>query len=436
MKARKKEITIEGVLYTHYTNQDGAHPVRLKVIADRKSRFYPILNGDNKIFLTPSQWENIISKRNLRGESKELLNLVKDAESRAREAKDRIMQNERPFDFSRFESEYFEQRSKKNIINLWESYLDDLLKEERIGTYMAYKNALQAFKYFRGMVTEGNTVVKSPIDLSPANLTVQVLKDFEKFLNKGRGKTTIGMYMRALKVIYNLAANDNTALKELDPFAKKQNDKTRYKIKTGSGSKGDALTLDELKRFIATDPIETCPEWEAKQFWLFSFYCQGMNFKDIALLEYKDIKGDEIHFIREKTKNTENKESLVKIPLTDPMREIIISLGNQDKKSYVFNILKKGMTPLEITSTYKQKIKINNKWTTRLCEENDLPPVKTYWARNTFATLLKFSGESIEVIRELLGHSDIRTTESYLKRFDGSRLKESHNLIAKLLKTA
>jgi len=40
-----------------------------------------------------------------------------------------------------------------------------------------------------------------------------------------------------------------------------------------------------------------------------------------------------------------------------------------------------------------------------------------YWARHTYATVLKQSGESVEMISELLGHKDIKTTQIYLGKF-------------------
>jgi integrase/recombinase XerD len=48
----------------------------------------------------------------------------------------------------------------------------------------------------------------------------------------------------------------------------------------------------------------------------------------------------------------------------------------------------------------------------------------TYVARHTFSTVLKRSGASTEITQEALGHTDIKTTESYLGSFDRETKRE------------
>lgn len=289
------------------------------------------------------------------------------------------------------------------------------------------------------------------------DITPGLLKDFESFMKKaGAGRTTIGIYARGLKVIYNIAADRNPSLLETYPFARKQTDRNRYKIRTGSGHKGESLTIEQLQKFIALKTTPGLPNHEAKMLWLFSFYCQGMNMKDIALLKYRGIQGDMIRYVRSKTKDTEAQEAIMEIPLTDPIREILRDLGNPDKSpnSYVFLIVPNGLasevkrrTAREktqeerIDEIIRQKIKMVNARLKQMCkdsEDKDLKQLEltTYWARHTFASLLKEAGESVEMIRELLGHSDIRTTESYLKRFDISRKRKVSEKIETLLKAS
>ena len=51
-------------------------------------------------------------------------------------------------------------------------------------------------------------------------------------------------------------------------------------------------------------------------------------------------------------------------------------------------------------------------------------PVTTYYARHSFATVLKRSGAPIEFISESLGHSDMKTTDNYLDGFEDDTKRE------------
>ncbi len=432
-KVSKKNASVEYVLKLGHTNKNGEHPVKIRVTFNRIQKFYPVVVDSKPLYLSPDEWERIKGS-DVRKNQKHIKEIIEGVKASAISARNGL----KGFTFDRFEKEFLHSESKKGFLALFDTYLNDLLNEDRVGTYKAYKNAYSAFDNFRG----GR-------DLSPEDITTALLKDFELHMLKPRyvhnrkkplkaGKNTIAMYMRALKVIYNVAANENTYLKENYPFATKQNDRGKYKIKTGAGKKADALSLEDIQAFIATSPIEDTPEWNAKLIWMFSFYCQGMNFRDIALLQYQDVDFDAIRYIRRKTKDTESSEERMEVPLSDSIKEIILKISSSDKRSssYVFNILTRGMDAKKQDDTIRQGIKTCNKWLKSLCEETGLPRITTYTARHSYANLLKQSGESVELIRELLGHSDIRTTETYLKRFDLSKKQKVNERVQAILKAS
>jgi hypothetical protein len=56
------------------------------------------------------------------------------------------------------------------------------------------------------------------------------------------------------------------------------------------------LSIDDLQKFISLETQPGTPEHEARLLWLFSFYCQGMNFRDISYLKYKDIQPSFIEY--------------------------------------------------------------------------------------------------------------------------------------------
>ena len=48
--------------------------------------------------------------------------------------------------------------------------------------------------------------------------------------------------------------------------------------------------------------------------------------------------------------------------------------------------------------------------------------ITTYVARHSFATILKNSGVNISLISEMLGHTDLKTTQIYLDSFDNKQM--------------
>lgn len=443
-KIAAREATAEVVLRKNYVTDAGEYPVKLRITFDRKARFYPVNVNGKPVLLTESDWAELQKEKcpkRLREyrEAKEAVNLA------GRESIRKITANGKPFTWERFEQEFLQADNRKGFLSLFKEHLKTIKAENRIGTYKSYQNAYNSFKRFR-----------NEKDFSPADLTPELLRAYDAHLIKsGCGKTTIGIYTRALKVIFNIAIEHNPTLLEVYPFARKQTDRNRYKIKKGSGHKGEAMTVEQLQKFISLKPANDL-EHEAKSLWLFSFYCQGMNMKDICLLKYQDIIGDSIRYVRAKTKDTEAEETLMEIPLSDSIRKIIRTFGNPDKKpgSYVFPAVPDGLastvkrrtkelktTEERIYEIIKQKNKIVNERLKAICKSSNDPDLKDlnltgYWARHTYASLLKHSGESVDLIRELLGHSDIRTTESYLKRFDINKKKAANERIESLLKVS
>ena len=60
-----------------------------------------------------------------------------------------------------------------------------------------------------------------------------------------------------------------------------------------------------------------------------------------------------------------------------------------------------------------------------------MPPVTTYSARHSFATVLKRSGTNISYISESLGHSNLAITENYLASFERDERMKNAQLLTK-----
>ena len=160
--------------------------------------------------------------------------------------------------------------------------------------------------------------------------------------------------------------------------------------------------------------------------WIFSYLANGMNIKDIALLKYENITGEEIHFVRSKTMNStiENQRS-IQIHFHDELKKIIAKWGNPDKKPshFIFDILHPGdLSPMQVTRDVNQAVKVINKYMKRIGRSLGLERLPTcMFARHTYSTVLKRANVPIEMISESLGHTSIKTTEIYLDSFENDK---------------
>ena len=62
-------------------------------------------------------------------------------------------------------------------------------------------------------------------------------------------------------------------------------------------------------------------------------------------------------------------------------------------------------------------------------KEIEVNNITTYTARHSFAIILKRNGANISYISDCFGHSDIRTTESYLSSFEKKDREKKASLL-------
>ena len=394
----------------------GKYPVKLRVYGKvtQKEKWYT-LDIDLTEDLFNTIWLNANNK-NLRGRNKEIRLKLQAIETRAYdEAKQMTV-----FDFAKFESKLFRKSSDKNNVKYhFDKIIDKNIDNDKIGT-------ADSFKYtFNSLAKFSETKMKTKAEkLSFSAITVDWLNDYQKFmLTNGKSLTTIGIYTRTLRVIFNNAIEDNDINKDFYPFGK-----NKYKIPRTKKVK-KALNAKQLKTLYNAIP-STENEQLAKDFWFFSYASNGMNFKDIALLRHTDITEDSFSYFRAKTFEKSNEKTKIIIYLTDFTKNIISQYGNKNKSGFVFNILSNNDTAEKQYYKVKNFTRLVNDHIKRLAKSNDLPPeISTYYARHTFATQSIRKGASMEFISEALNHSDLSVTKNYFAGFEDETKKQFANSI-------
>jgi site-specific recombinase XerD len=228
----------------------------------------------------------------------------------------------------------------------------------------------------------------------------------------------MSVFFRTLRSAYNKAIDAKCAKKAAYPF----NDfkVSKFNVKT----KKRAIPKQSIKQIMELDLSRESEYMQlSRDLFIFSYLCGGINFTDMANLKYSNINEDKLVYIRQKT----HKE--VFIPLCPDASVIIDKYKNTAHSTvYIFPILNEKVHISE-TQKYnrKKKVLLNVNDCLKTISEKIGSKVilTTYVARHSFATVLKKSGVSTEMISETLGHSDIATTQIYLDSFENEQIGEA-----------
>ena len=88
------------------------------------------------------------------------------------------------------------------------------------------------------------------------------------------------------------------------------------------------------------------------------------------------------------------------------------------------------MTDRQKKQAVHQTVKMTNKWMGKIAEQLGIEgDVNTYSARHSFATSLLKSKAPLSFISKSLGHTNLKTTESYLGSFDDEEAKAFLNAL-------
>ena len=318
------------------------------------------------------------------------------------------------FDFTPYEKKFSifsENHSNAGCISyVYFEYIKKLIQEERIGSALNYQDSYNSIKRFRGNVCF-------------ADITVSFLVQYEQWMkNNNCSRSTIGIKLRPLRAVFNEAIERGLIRKDkCYPFGRR-----KYLIPTSRNIK-KALSVEDVKAiyYFKTE----CPdEQKACDYWLFCYFANGMNPKDVALLKYKNIHGEYIVFTRSKTERTTRYDPKpITVYITEDMKIIIKRYANKmvNANTYLFPILEEGIDPLELHFKVRAFVKFINDRIKRIATELGIDKkVTTIVSRHSYSTHLKRAGASTEFIQEALGHTDKKTTENYLDSFENHIKKE------------
>jgi len=411
------------------------HPVKLRVYSTltKKKKLY-----STNINMSIADFEIIFNSNNkVKGKKREDQLFLNEFEERAY----KIAKDLSPFLFETFEKKLFRNKDAElNILYHYEQKIKALKKNDQIGTANNYELSLKSIGMvmlnkvdFNSFKEKEEEIAKAIKNLTFYDITNDWLNNYEHFMVRKHNKsfTTVSMYLRCLRTIFNDAISGNEIKRDIYPFGRENG---KYQIPS-SQKKKKALKNDQISLLYNSKP-QIPEQIQAKDFWFLSYALNGMNFKDILMLKFENIKDDNtIVYYRQKTINTKKgnlKE--IRVHLNDYSKEIIRKYSKKEykkKSDYIFSIINENDDATE------QKRKIKNFISTVNLHFNKLArslgfefKISTYWARHSFATISIHKGASMEFISEALNHSNLNVTKDYFAGFEDETKKEfSNNLM-------
>jgi len=188
---------------------------------------------------------------------------------------------------------------------------------------------------------------------------------------------------------------------------------------------------------IKNTPSENPRNEYARQLFLFSYYCYGISYIDMALLTSANIKhlegGEYIVYKRNKIKTQKN-VAPISIKITPQIQSLIDSLTSASPTvdDYLLPIItRSGYSGEKLYNHTYSRYGKYRKYLSELAKElgiNDFN-LTSYVSRHTAAMTLQRNKVSREVISQMLGHADLETTNVYLDSFDNSVIDEAAQVL-------
>jgi integrase/recombinase XerD len=384
--------------------KNGKCSIKIKVTFNGNRRHY-----STGVELLNAEFDQIINGQRRTNEQKEINAKLNASLTKAND----IISELTIFSFDSFENQYLIHRNTVNSVYFaFDEYIRQLKSEERLGTASSYQCARNSLKKFKK-------------NLTFVDVTAKFLKSYENWvLDNDNSITTVGIYLRCLKSIYNLQSIE----KYLYPFGQGNN---KYTIPTAKNIK-KALTIEEIGKIYHHDVKPNSTKERSKDYWLFLYLCNGMNVKDFCKLQWKNVEDDMLYYERSKTTRSKKETVAISVAIKQEAETIMNKWGTspREKDRYIFPHFEEWMSEEKKRAKHQQLTKTINKYIKQIASDSGINKnVTTYFARHSFATILKNSGANINFISELMGHSSVQVTKSYLDSFATDQIQKGTDVL-------
>ena len=390
----------------------GLYPVKIRVHSSigHKTKYYQPFK--NKLTMSKADFQLMMFNNRVKGDLKLLKTRLEVVVARFNESASRLS----VFNFKSLEKELkIDYGKSPEIFTVFNDLIGSLRQKNKIGNMNNYISSRNSFiSYLRN---DKNSSSGKEIKLFFNDVTPEWLYSYEYWLTivMGNSLTSVSIYTRTLRAIFNYARELRIITDDLYPFGK-----GKYVIPQVKKVK-KALTLLELEKLIQAKPANKYEE-KSRDLFLLLYYLQGINICDFINLKKRDYKDGIITYYRIKNKTRTKRNQIPTVVYVQPQAKVLIEKYQYNKGNrpddYLIDHLEESDSISKKYSSKQSLTKYINDHIKGLAIRIGInPDISTNFARHTFATQIIENGGGIELAKELLSHSSIRVTEGYFAGF-------------------
>ncbi|MFR4279914.1 MAG: tyrosine-type recombinase/integrase [Bacteroides uniformis] len=405
-------------------NKAGKYAVLLRITQDRKLKRLKTSIALNK----KSDWNskkkeirqsepnyakwNEILEQELETVKSKYRELREDGLATAERIKDEVTASEKTFSFLQYARKKAQEIYDEGGIRNWKKH-------------RTFCNKIEAYQKDK----KGN--IK---DLTFKELTPTYLSQFASHLRTLRNErkssqvlhpNTVQTNLNIFRALVNKAISEGLMKNEQNPFHS-------FKYR-GVPTLKEKLNTKEIAAIEALDLFEGSLIWNCRNFFLFSFYCAGIRVGDLLQLRWCNIASDN-RISYQMGKNHKARDFV----LVSQAQEILQHYHSKDAKptDYIFPMLnnsaawaraitqeEKDVLPAELKKALFDQIEVKtaliNKELKKIAlRANISKKLSFHISRHSFAKVAKQKRMDNSIVKDLLAHSNMATTERYMGSFD------------------
>lgn len=192
---------------------------------------------------------------------------------------------------------------------------------------------------------------------------------------------------------------------------------------TGAKANRSFLSIDQLRQLRQLVPAKNLEN----TFKAYLFACfTGIRFSDLATIAYKNVistefTGEVQYFLNFTMRKTQKQINL----LLNKTALSLLDLNKIESDELIFDFIKQtdmNLSTDKIAMKIESSNALANKRLKEIIQAAGLPvSLSFHTARNTYATIAIQLGVDLMSLRDLLGHSDLKVTQIYLKVLDSKK---------------